>query len=73
LVSYDATTLVKKIICGLKIDGGAADAEMVGGLGDTTEGYRRLRSGDYRVLYKVEGRKITVGKIGNRSHVYRWI
>jgi mRNA interferase RelE/StbE len=40
---------------------------------NTTEGYRRLRSGDYRVLYKVDGRKITVGKIGHRSHVYRWI
>jgi mRNA interferase RelE/StbE len=37
---------------------------------NSKEGYRRLRSGDYRIIYKVAGKKITVAKIGIRKTVY---
>lgn len=36
-------------------------------------GYRRLKSGAFRILYKVNGNKITVAKIGPRKDVYRWL
>ena len=34
------------------------------------QGYRKLRVGDYRVIYKVDGRKIIILKIGHRKEVY---
>lgn len=34
-------------------------------------GYRKLRVGDYRIIYKVEGRKIAVLNIGHRKDVYK--
>jgi mRNA interferase RelE/StbE len=33
-------------------------------------GYRKLRVGDYRVIYRVEDQKIIVFKIGHRKDVY---
>lgn len=34
-------------------------------------GYRKLRVGDYRVIYKVDGKHIVIFKIGHRKEVYR--
>ena len=34
-------------------------------------GYRKLRVGDYRVIYTVGGSTVTVWKIGHRRDVYR--
>lgn len=34
------------------------------------QGYRKLRVGDYRVIYKVNKEKIIVFKIGHRKEVY---
>lgn len=34
------------------------------------KGHRKLRVGDYRVIYRVEGGKIIVLKIGHRKDVY---
>ena len=33
-------------------------------------GYRKLRVGDYRVIYKVDKEKIAIFKIGHRKEVY---
>lgn len=33
-------------------------------------GYRKLRVGDYRVIYKVEKKDILIFKIGHRKEVY---
>ena len=35
------------------------------------QGYRKLRVGDYRIIYKVDKRNIKVFKIGHRKEVYR--
>jgi mRNA interferase RelE/StbE len=34
------------------------------------QGYRKLRVGDYRIIYRIEGKQIIVLKIGNRKDVY---
>lgn len=34
------------------------------------KGYRKLRSGDYRIIYRIEGKKIKVFAIQHRSIVY---
>lgn len=36
-------------------------------------GYRRLRVGDYRVIFKIEEEKVKILAIGHRSIVYRSI
>lgn len=40
-------------------------------------GYRKLRVGDYRVIYKLEKNTIHILKIGHRkeiySHAHRWL
>ena len=36
-----------------------------------TEGYRRARMGDYRIVYFVEGNNILITRIGIRTHVYK--
>ena len=33
-------------------------------------GYRKLRVGDYRVIYKMDGENILIFKIGHRKNVY---
>ena len=35
------------------------------------QGYRKLRVGDYRVVYKVEKESILILKIGHRKEVYQ--
>jgi len=35
------------------------------------QGYRKLRVGDYRVIYKVDKENILILKIGHRKEVYR--
>jgi mRNA interferase RelE/StbE len=37
----------------------------------TLQGYRKLRVGDYRVIYKIEKKTIVVLKIGHRKEVYK--
>ncbi len=37
------------------------------------QGYRKLRVGDYRVIYKMEENEITILKIGHRKEVYKKI
>ena len=37
------------------------------------QGYRKLRVGNYRVIYKVRGQKIGVLNIGHRKDVYKKI
>lgn len=39
----------------------------------TLKGYRKLRVGDYRVIYKVEGSDIVIYHIGHRKDVYEKI
>ena len=34
------------------------------------KGCRRLRVGDYRVVYVIEGARVTIVKIGHRKEVY---
>ena len=34
------------------------------------QGYRKLRIGDYRVIYKVDKDKVAILKIGHRKDVY---
>ena len=36
----------------------------------TLKGYRKLRVGDYRVIYKIAANKINVLKIGHRKEAY---
>ena len=33
-------------------------------------GWYRLRTGDYRVRFRVQGQKVTIDKIGHRRNVY---
>ena len=35
------------------------------------KGYRKLRVGDYRVIYKVEKKTVIILKIGHRKEVYQ--
>lgn len=35
------------------------------------KGYRKLRVGDYRVIYRIEGAKVKIFYIGHRSIVYK--
>ena len=35
------------------------------------KGYRKLRVGDYRIVYRVEGRKVKIFVIKHRSVVYK--
>lgn len=39
-------------------------------LRQSLKGHRKLRVGDYRVIYRIEGGKIIVLKIGHRKDVY---
>ena len=34
------------------------------------KGHRKLRVGDYRVIYRIQGRSILILKIGHRREVY---
>lgn len=36
------------------------------------KGYRKLRVGDYRVIYEVRGSEIRVYAIGHRKEIYEW-
>jgi mRNA interferase RelE/StbE len=40
-------------------------------LRDSLKGHRKLRVGDWRVIYRIEDRRVIVLKIGNRKEVYR--
>lgn len=35
------------------------------------KGHRKLRVGDYRVIYRIEGKKVKIFYIGHRSIVYK--
>lgn len=39
-------------------------------LRQSLKGYRKLRVGDYRVIYKIAGSMIIILKIGHRKEVY---
>ncbi len=34
------------------------------------QGFRKLRVGDYRIIYRIHGKKVIVLKIGHRKDVY---
>ncbi len=34
------------------------------------QGYRKLRVGDYRIVYRIHGKEIIILKIGHRKDVY---
>ncbi len=34
------------------------------------QGYRKLRVGDYRIIYRIQGKEILILKIGHRKDVY---
>lgn len=34
-------------------------------------GYRKLRVGDYRVIYQIQGQTVVILKIGQRKEVYK--
>ena len=40
-------------------------------LRQSLKGYRKLRVGDYRVIYRIESEKIKIFYIGHRSIVYK--
>ncbi|MBU1018967.1 MAG: type II toxin-antitoxin system RelE/ParE family toxin [Patescibacteria group bacterium] len=40
-------------------------------LRESLKGYRRLRGGDYRVIYRIEGENVKIFAIQKRSDVYR--
>ena len=35
------------------------------------QGFRKLRVGDYRIIYKIKKEQITILKIGHRKEVYK--
>ena len=37
------------------------------------KGFRKLRVGDYRIVYRLAGRDVHVLGVGHRRHVYAWI
>lgn len=37
----------------------------------TLKGFRKLRVGDYRIIYKISGKMVTILKIGHRKEVYK--
>jgi mRNA interferase RelE/StbE len=37
----------------------------------TLSGYRRLRAGDWRIIYKIENDNVKILKIGHRKDVYK--
>jgi mRNA interferase RelE/StbE len=39
-------------------------------LRQSLKGHRKLRVGDYRIIYKVKGEEIIILKIGHRKEVY---
>ncbi len=39
-------------------------------LRNTLKGYRKLRVGDYRVIFRIEARTIKIFAIGHRSSIY---
>ncbi|MFA4842364.1 MAG: type II toxin-antitoxin system RelE/ParE family toxin [Candidatus Omnitrophota bacterium] len=39
-------------------------------LRQSLKGYRKLRVGDYRILYRIENQDIIILKIGHRNEVY---
>lgn len=39
-------------------------------LRNTLKGYRKLRVGDYRVIFSIEINKVKIFAIGHRSHIY---
>jgi mRNA interferase RelE/StbE len=39
-------------------------------LRQSLKGHRKLRVGDYRVIYRIQGQEIIVLKIGHRKEVY---
>jgi mRNA interferase RelE/StbE len=42
-------------------------------LRQSLKNYRKLRVGDYRVIYRIEGKFVIILKIGNRKEVYQKI
>jgi mRNA-degrading endonuclease RelE of RelBE toxin-antitoxin system len=46
------------------------DVRGVKALSGNLAGWFRLRTGDYRVRFRVEGELVIVGKIGHRKDVY---
>lgn len=48
-------------------------AKYGGPLQRSLQGYRKLRVGDYRVIYKVDKENIVILKIGHRKEVYNKI
>ena len=49
----------------------AAPEEFGEPLRRTLKGYWKLRVGNYRVIYKVNGRTVLVLRIGHRSEIYK--
>ena len=39
-------------------------------LRQSLKGHRKMRVGDFRVIYRIEGKNIVILKIGNRRDVY---
>ena len=35
------------------------------------KGYRKIRIGDYRIIYKIHGKEIFILKIGHRKDIYK--
>ncbi|MBU2633025.1 type II toxin-antitoxin system mRNA interferase toxin, RelE/StbE family [Patescibacteria group bacterium] len=42
-------------------------------LRQSLRGYRKLRVGDYRVIFRIEGKKVKIFVIRHRSAVYRTV
>ena len=42
-------------------------------LRETLKGYWKLRVGDYRAVYRVEGKEVRIFAVRHRGQVYEWI
>ena len=40
-------------------------------LRNTLKGYRKLRAGDYRIIFRIESKTVLIFVISHRSNVYR--
>lgn len=39
----------------------------------STKGHRKLRVGDYRIIFRIEGRKVKISIIEHRSVIYKML
>ena len=66
-ISHDVKQRIRKAI---EVKLTSAPEEFGEPLRRTLKGYWKLRVGDYRVIYKVEGKTVIVLRMGHRREIY---